>query len=835
MPQMIVPILVSIAISTALSIGTRLIASLFASPQQASFGGQLQEARDPGATLTGRFAAWVKNIVFGTTRVQGNIVFAHCTHNNRLLHLIIEWAGHRVSGYGDLYFNDEIVTISGGLATGKYAGLVGINDYLGTDDQVANANLIGYAPDKWTPAHRGRGVAYSYINLNWDRNKFPQSLPNIWRVVKGMPLYDPRTGTTAYSENAALAIAAWLNNARFGRGVPYAEIYGPALEAAANICDEEVTLANGSTEKRFTCNGVLKADTPFVDNLEKILSASLGRAMMIGGDWVIEAAAWKEPEFPPFELKDFREGFSVQTLMPKSVAFNAVKGAFRNPARLWQKDDFPAITSAAYQAEDGGDREFKDVYLEMTNSATMAQRLGRIDLRRARQPITFTAPLKLKGMRARVGDVETFTIPELGWVAKPFEVVRTTRTLGFAPGDQSGRAGIVGIDLDLRETAEFIYDRSTDEEQLLDPAPNTNLPNLFNALPPSNLVVTEDLYDTRASAGVKARARLAWQPSPDAFVERYLPMYRRSGETAWIERPIVEGLTATIDDIEPGQWEFGVAGLNRARVQSAIVTYAVAIEGLLAPPAAPTGVSGRVLASIVLAEWNPTEDLDVRIGGQMIVRHSPVLVGATWETASQVGFFPGSSGGGVMPALAGTYLFKWRDSSRQLSAAAASWVVEHVSTGEWTLLDSRVEQPLFTGAKTHCSVVASKLALDAGHTSGSYAFSSVVDLGAAYAVKVTGVVDASVSLVSNLWDSDEWVDSAELWDGEFSGTEASAVLMMRKTNDDPAGTPTWTAWTPLTVSEISGRGFQFRLDLASVNTDYGIEIQELAVVIESRA
>lgn len=404
-------ILVSIAISTALSVGTRLIASLFASPQQASFGGQLQEARDPGATITGRFAAWVKNIVFGTTRVQGNIVFAHCTDNNRLLHLVIEWAGHRVSGYGDLYFNDEIVSLSGGLATGKYAGLVGINDYLGTDDQVANANLIGYAPDKWTPAHRGRGVAYSYINLNWDRNKFPQSLPNIWRVVKGMPLYDPRTGTTAYSENAALAIAAWLNNARFGRGVPYAEIYGPALEAAANICDEEVTLANGSTEKRFTCNGVLKADTAFVDNLEKILSASLGRAMLIGGDWVIEAAAWKEPEFPPFELKDFREGFSVQTLMPKSVAFNAVKGAFRNPARLWQKDDFPAITSAAYQAEDGGDREFKDVYLEMTNSATMAQRLGRIDLRRARQPITFTAPLKLKGMRARVGDVEIRIAP----------------------------------------------------------------------------------------------------------------------------------------------------------------------------------------------------------------------------------------------------------------------------------------------------------------------------------------------------------------------------------------------------------------------------------------
>ncbi|MCA0247694.1 MAG: hypothetical protein LCH93_13840 [Proteobacteria bacterium] len=827
---------IKMAASAILSIGARMIMSLF-TPQQSSHGGELPTAKDPGTTLTLRRPAEPKNIVFGTTRVQGNIIFAHCTHDNYMLHLVIEWAGWKVSGYGELYFNDEIVPLLGGLATGKYASLVGVNDYFGDDDQLANSNLIGYAPDKWTAAHRGRGVAYSYINLVWDAAKFPQGLPNIWRVVRGMPMFDPRTGTTAYSENAALAIAAWLNNKRFGRGIPYAEMNLERLEIAANICDELVTLANGSTEKRYTCNGVLTADTPFVDNLEKVLSASLGRTHFVGGEWQIDASAWKEPEFPPFELKDFRDGFSVQTLLPKSEAFNAVKGSFRNPARLWQKDDFPAITSAAYEAEDGGDREFKDTYLEMTNSATMAQRLARIDLRRARQPLSFVAPMKLRGLRAQVGDVESFTIPQLGWVAKPFEVVSTSMVLGYAPGDDGGQQGIIGIDLSLRETAEFIYARTTDEEQLLDPAPNTNLPNLFNPLPPSNLVVTEDLYETRGSAGVKARATLAWQASPDAFVERYLPMYRVSGTTEWIKRPIVEGLNTTIDDIEPGQWEFAIAGVNRARVKSPIVTYAVEIKGLLAKPAAPTGVSGRVLASIVLAEWNPAPDadLDVRIGGQMIVRHSPILVGATWETASQVGFFSGSSGGGVMPALAGTYLFKWRDSSKQLSETAASWVVEHVSTGEWSLLEQRVEQPLFTGAKTNCSVVSSKLSLNVGQTAGSYAFSSVVDLAAAYAVKVTGVVDASVTLASNLWDSAELVDSPELWDGQFSGTEASAVLMMRKTNDDPGGSPTWTAWTPLTVSELSGRAFQFRLDLASINTDYGIEIQELAIAIETRA
>lgn len=830
----ITALLVSVAVSTAMSVGMKLIASLFAKPQQESYGGQLQPA-DTGTKVLLRRAGEPKNIAIGETRVQGNIVFAHTTHNNYLLHLIIEWVGHQISSYGDLYFGDELVPLSSGAATGKYASLVFLNDYLGTDDQVANPNLIGYAPDKWTPAHRGRGVAYSYVTLLWDRSKFAQGLPNMWRVVRGMPLYDPRTGTTTYSDNAALAIAAWLNNKRFGRGIPYSEMDLDALEAAANVCDELVTLANGSTEKRYTCNGVLKANTPFVDNLEKVLSASLGRASLIGGEWVIDAASWKEPEFEPFTLDDFRDGFSLQTLQPKSEAFNGIKGQFYNPARNYQKDDFPAITSAAYEAEDGGDREFKDVFLEMTNSPTMCQRIARVDLRKARQPIAFTAPMKLRGMRSRVGDVETFTIPYLGWVAKPFEVKETTMVLGFAPGDSSGQMGIIGVDLVLRETAEAIYDRDTNEERLQDPAPATNLPNLFEPLPPSSLLAVEELYDTRSSAGVKVRAKLSWVASPDAFVERYLPMMRRVGESEWRKLPVVEGLNTTIDDIEPGQYQFAVCGVNLARVESAPVIYPLEILGLLVPPTEPLGLSGRVLGSIVLFEWNSTPDLDVRIGGHFVARHTATLVGATWEGAVPIGKpFPGASGGGVLAAVAGTYLFKTRDSSGQYSINTATWVVDQVGTGEWTLLDSLIEHPGFGGAKTNCAVSSGKLVLNSGAATGAYLFSAVIDLGAVISVRVSASLASAIVNVNSLWDSDELVDSEESWDQNVSGNEAGAQVMVRKTNDDPAGTPTWSDWQPLSSAQLVGRGFQFRLDLVSHDLDYTIEVSELVAIIEQR-
>src|SRR6185369_13967451 len=110
-----------------------------------------------------------------------------------------------------------------------------------------------------------------------------------------------------------------------------------------------------------------------------------------------------------------------------SEAFNAVKGKFRNPDKLWQPDDFPAITSSAYEIEDGGDgsglgREFKDVDLEFVTSAAQAQRVARIDLRSARQPLSFTAQVRLVGLKLRAGNTVAISNTMLGWTEKAFRI-----------------------------------------------------------------------------------------------------------------------------------------------------------------------------------------------------------------------------------------------------------------------------------------------------------------------------------------------------------------------------------------------------------------------------
>lgn len=154
------------------------------------------------------------DIVYGEVRKGGTVTFMETSdrgkHKDDYLHFIIVLAGHEVEGIGDVYFNDEKVTLdTNGFATGnRWKSFARVKKHLGSPNQLADPDLV--AETSVDSNFRGRGIAYLYVRLDWDKDVFANGIPTITAMVKGRKVWDPRSNTVAWTDNAALCIRDYL-------------------------------------------------------------------------------------------------------------------------------------------------------------------------------------------------------------------------------------------------------------------------------------------------------------------------------------------------------------------------------------------------------------------------------------------------------------------------------------------------------------------------------------------------------------------------------------------------------------------------------------------------
>lgn len=215
--------------------------------QEAS--GRTQMVRQPITTR--------KLILGGWVRVSGPLVQLTTTHDKERLHYVFPVCANEVTDFGTVYLDGRPIYRSqiggeGWVTAGPFADLVRVHFAHGSDDQAANSVMVAsldYVDETW----RGLGIAYLYLQIKRDRNKFPQ-IPQCSVYVKGRALYDPRDGgqdpadpaTWKWSDNAKLVEAAYLTTPAIRGGMARAGTFGAAwdrmdddlLIAAANICDE---------------------------------------------------------------------------------------------------------------------------------------------------------------------------------------------------------------------------------------------------------------------------------------------------------------------------------------------------------------------------------------------------------------------------------------------------------------------------------------------------------------------------------------------------------------------------------------------------------------------
>ena len=549
-----------------------------------------------GRSVMVRQAIYPRQIIYGQIRTSGPMSFIDETGtDNQYLNFLVSLAAHECEEITTVYFNAEALTLDGSgnvTSPSKYVGHARVIKHLGASTQVADADLVAESP-RWSSAHRGRSVCYLYIRLKWDAEKFSTGWPNVSALVKGKKVYDSRTSTTAWSANWALCLADFLTDTRVGLGTNLADIDDTALQVAANICDESVTLNPSGTEARYTCNGQVGSDSTPGDVIEQLVMSAAGFCGYIGGKWVIHAGAYRTPTIA-LDEDDIRAPLRVQTKVSRAENFNAVKGVFMSPDNDWQPADYPAITNATYQTEDDGVRVYRDLEWTFVTSNATAQRLAKIALERVRQPITVDMSCKLTAMQVQAGDNVMLSIARFGWTNKVFEVVSAKFVVS-----QESEGQALGYDLSLRETAAAVWDWSNGEETTIDPAPNTNLPDPRVVAAPTSLLLESGVSEIfeQADGTVIPRIRATWTMPADSFVQfggLIRIEFKRTSETEWLPWGTTRGdvVEDYLTDVESGiEYGVRVRAENTLRAVSAWVTDTITVGQKTSAPNAPTGVT----------------------------------------------------------------------------------------------------------------------------------------------------------------------------------------------------------------------------------------------------
>ena len=600
-----------VALTAASMAASKLLAPKMPSFADSSLAERSQMVRSPIAS---------RQIIYGRSKVSGVVVYISTTGaKNQYLHLVVAMAGHEVEEIGDVYFGDELaLTGSGSSATGRFAGKAEIYKQLGGSAQVAQPQLVtataGLTDGKWTNAHRLRGIAYIYVQLTWDAEVFANGIPNISAIVKGKKVYDPRTTTTVWSANPALCLRDYLTD-ELGMAMSSTEIDDSAVTDAANICDEQVQilpLSPTTYENRYECNGVLSTSETPDSNIGKLLSAMGGLIAYSGGKVVPYAAGYRIPTVTLTE-KHFAGGMSVQTRTSARDRVNAVKGVYVSEENQWQVSDFPSIAPAAYYSADNSVRYWRDVVLPFTTSSSCAQRLSVIELRRAREEISFSARFRLEAMQVRAGDTVMITNAKLGWTAKVFEVMEWHFITDGNPPQ-------LAVEMTLRETDSAVYDWSVGDEIAVATAPNTTLPDPYTLSAPTNLTLKADgtTQLIQLDGTALPRIQVSWSAPSDEFIQSGGTVgieYKQSTSTTYLTWSRVPGDTTTdfiSSDVKIGlTYDVRIFGESYFKVSTSYLTAQTGVAKDTTAPAVPTGLAATIgTGKAVSLDWADNTEPD---------------------------------------------------------------------------------------------------------------------------------------------------------------------------------------------------------------------------------
>ncbi len=356
----------------------------------------------------------------GRTRLAGSYMLWEAS--GKYLFAVQAIAGHRIKSVNRYWLHDDEVTIDGsGFTTnddgGRYGNNVQIMSRLGAATETPYAPLVAQLGGAgiWTNNHRGDGqasvamIAESTEAKN-QQKRFPYGPPSLsveadltycWDFRD--PVQDPENEATwTWTRNSALALCWHECFNEFGSRRDYRKAILPVLDMwveEADICDEDVPLAGGGTEKRYECNGWDTTENSPKVGTNAILATCDGWMCERGdGALLLTVGKFRETRVGTLTDADII-GHQIQYDVLFEDECNRLIPKFTYPATDYSTCDTDYFEDTASQLSSGRVLAQEGDY-GWCHKWRQARRLGKRDWLRIQQKVKGSIDVRLSGINA---------------------------------------------------------------------------------------------------------------------------------------------------------------------------------------------------------------------------------------------------------------------------------------------------------------------------------------------------------------------------------------------------------------------------------------------------
>jgi hypothetical protein len=440
------------AVTIGLSVGLSLLSSVLFRPKQPKPEDVQASVRNPTVARTRHY---------GRVKASGPWVFAESEKGN--LHKVIAFGTGELDAIEEIWIDDHHISeiVGSSVEDTPWVGRLHIQTRIGSASQTAYSDITAKFPE-WTSAHVGNGISSLYAwqkGVKDPQKYFPNVINTLYRIVaRGSKIFNPASGLTAWSDNAAAIIRDYMTHSD-GMRLPASMFTTTQATAgwlaAYNRCAEAVTKKAGGTEARWRLWGSYNFDERPADVLGRMMQCSDARIVPTpDGGMTLDVGTWAEPTVTIDE--DAIVGFSeLSRGLDILTTANVISATYLAPTHDYQATDADRWIDeddVALRGEIVSDQTFN-----MAPSHGQARRLMKLAAYRAKPSWVGSFQCNMRGLAAFGERFVRVSYPLFG-IDEVFEVVDFRFDIG--------EGGILtGVTLQVQSMPEEAYewDAATEE------------------------------------------------------------------------------------------------------------------------------------------------------------------------------------------------------------------------------------------------------------------------------------------------------------------------------------------------------------------------------------